>query len=43
MCEYSDGDDLPSSQESARLQMGHQMNNMKPYVDASFSQIKLVK
>ena len=27
----SDGDDLPSSQESGRLQMGHQMVNSKPY------------
>ena len=36
----SNGDDLPSSQESARLQMGHQMNN-KPYVDASFQSNKV--
>lgn len=37
----SDGDDVPSSQESARLQMGHQMNKIKPYVDASFQPNKV--
>ena len=31
----SDEDDLPSSQESGRLQMGHQVVNSKPYIVGS--------
>ncbi|XP_065910318.1 uncharacterized protein [Dysidea avara] len=36
-----DGKDLPSSQESARLQMAHQMTGIKPYISSSFQPNKI--